>query len=112
MSLPGTKPTCGDVCYPVAIGATSSLKNFGISPSFKRSESRTKKSATRSTLRKALCSMIGITGTSPATTAMSETTSLFLIPIGLRIAGGAVIFERQELARHGDFDAVALGIGQ
>src|SRR5580700_7675897 len=36
---------------------------------------------------------------------------LFLVAVLRRIAGGAVIFVRQELARHGDPDPVAAGIG-
>ena len=37
---------------------------------------------------------------------------LLLQPIGQRIPCRAVIFIRQEFARHGDLDPVALGIGQ
>ena len=45
------------------------------------------------------------------TTAERDAPLLLLQPIGHRVAGRAVILERQEFARHGDLDAVALGIG-
>src|SRR3954471_17627219 len=41
-----------------------------------------------------------------------HSSHLLLIPIRLLVAGGAVVFERQELAQQADLGAVALRIGR